>query len=584
MKLTEIAYPLPKSLEKIKRQLAFTAILRLIVFFLIFAILIIGITENRLLFLLLAIIGLIFIGLIKRFNFLKDKETIISELMVMEKAKEARKKRELERFDPGTTFLDKKHPFCNDLDLFGPHSLFQLINHTVSVSGHKLLADSMKKQINPATAIDNYHAIEELKGKNSFLKNFEAIGRAFIKAEKNKTSFYQWLNKNEKWAKGYYFLLVMGPIGGIMILFASLFGLMHASWIGLWILAGLSFLSFIHKDLHQASLIWPNEGDIKTFKIWSDLLEKESFKSKNLQPLHLPFLNGTLSKGLKSLEQVSFLIQNRFNLVYLVFNLLFWLDYFLLWQLKKWKKEYGNDISDIEGIFDQWQVLVSLASFSEEAQLKGEIIWEKDAIIHAKNLHHPLISPEKSIGNDFLLEKTQKTVLLTGSNMSGKTTFMRTVGINMVLVNLGLRPFAEKFICGPFQLYTSMRNADSLGESVSSFYAELARIRQVLEAAENGIPVFYLMDEILKGTNTTDRIMGSEALIRQLSATSAKGIISTHDIELSHLENILAYLVNFSFHSKIDDREIIFDYKLKAGPCPSFNAHKLMELMGIRFQ
>jgi hypothetical protein len=584
MKLTEIAYPLPKSLEKIKRQLAFTAILRLIVFFLIFAILIIGITENRLLFLLLAIIGLIFIGLIKRFNFLKDKETIISELMVMEKAKEARKKRELERFDPGTTFLDKKHPFCNDLDLFGPHSLFQLINHTVSVSGHKLLADSMKKQINPATAIDNYHAIEELKGKNSFLKNFEAIGRAFIKAEKNKTSFYQWLNKNEKWAKGYYFLLVMGPIGGIMILFASLFGLMHASWIGLWILAGLSFLSFIHKDLHQASLIWPNEGDIKTFKIWSDLLEKESFKSKNLQPLHLPFLKGTLSKGLKSLEQVSFLIQNRFNLVYLVFNLLFWLDYFLLWQLKKWKKEYGNDISDIEGIFDQWQVLVSLASFSEEVQLKGEIIWEKDAVIHAKNLHHPLISPEKSIGNDFLLEKTQKTVLLTGSNMSGKTTFMRTVGINMVLVNLGLRPFAEKFICGPFQLYTSMRNADSLGESVSSFYAELARIRQVLEAAENGIPVFYLMDEILKGTNTTDRIMGSEALIRQLSATSAKGIISTHDIELSHLENILAYLVNFSFHSKIDDREIIFDYKLKAGPCPSFNAHKLMELMGIRFQ
>ena len=584
MKLTEIAYPLPKSLEKIKRQLAFTAILRLIVFFLIFAILIIGITENRLLFLLLAIIGLIFIGLIKRFNFLKDKESLISELMVMEKAKEARKKRELERFDPGTTFLDKKHPFCNDLDLFGPHSLFQLINHTVSVSGRKLLADSMKKQINPATAIDNCHAIEELKGKNSFLKNFEAIGRSFIKAEKNKTSFYLWLNKNEKWAKGYYFLLAIGPIGGILILFASLFGLIHASWIGLWIIAGVLFLSIIHKDLHQASLIWPNEGDIKTFRIWSDLLEKESFKSKNLQPLHLPFHKGTLSKGLKSLEQVSFLIQNRFNLVYLVFNLLFWLDYFLLWQLKKWKKEYGNDISDIEGIFDQWQVLVSLASFSEEAQLKGEIIWEKDAIIHAKNLHHPLISPEKSIGNDFLLEKSQKTVLLTGSNMSGKTTFMRTVGINMVLVNLGLRPFSEEFICGPFQLYTSMRNADSLGESVSSFYAELARIRQVLEAAESGIPVFYLMDEILKGTNTTDRVMGSEALIRQLSATSAKGIISTHDIELSHLDNILAYLVNHSFHSKIDDREITFDYKLKAGPCPSFNAHKLMELMGIRFQ
>jgi hypothetical protein len=584
MKIPENLNNLSLELKNAKRKAFSISVIRLILFFAVISLLIIGLTDKKLFLLLLFPSIAVFIWLILQFNYYTDLQAYIKELQLMEEEKHKRTGRELNGFDPGTEFLDKKHPFCNDLDLFGPHSLFQLINHTVSISGRKLLANSMKKQINQATAIDNYHAIEELKGKNSFLKNFEAIGRAFIKAEKNKTSFYQWLNKNEKWAKGYYFLLVMGPIGGILILFASLFGLMHASWIGLWILAGLSFLSIIHKDLHQASLIWPNEGDIKTFKIWSDLLEKESFKSKNLQPLHLPFHKGTLSKGLKSLEQVSFLIQNRFNLVYLVFNLLFWLDYFLLWQLKKWKKEYRNDISDIEGVFDQWQVLVSLASFSEEVQLKGEIIWEKDAVIHAKNLHHPLISPEKSIGNDFLLEKTQKTVLLTGSNMSGKTTFMRTVGINMVLVNLGLRPFAEKFICGPFQLYTSMRNADSLGESVSSFYAELARIRQVLEAAENGIPVFYLMDEILKGTNTTDRIMGSEALIRQLSATSAKGIISTHDIELSHLENILAYLVNFSFHSKIDDREIIFDYKLKAGPCPSFNAHKLMELMGIRFQ
>jgi DNA mismatch repair ATPase MutS len=229
-------------------------------------------------------------------------------------------------------------------------------------------------------------------------------------------------------------------------------------------------------------------------------------------------------------------------------------------------------------------VMISLASFTEEVQLKGDINWQEEPILYAKNLHHPLLAPQKSIGNDFVLNKSEKTILLTGSNMSGKTTFMRTVGINMVLVNLGLRPFAEEFICGPFELYTSMRNTDSLGESVSSFYAELARIRQVLEAAENGTSVFYLMDEILKGTNTTDRIMGSEALIRQLSATNAKGIISTHDIELSLLEKSLPYLVNRSFHSKIEDREISFDYKLKSGPCPSFNAHKLMELMGIRFQ
>jgi DNA mismatch repair ATPase MutS len=175
-------------------------------------------------------------------------------------------------------------------------------------------------------------------------------------------------------------------------------------------------------------------------------------------------------------------------------------------------------------------------------------------------------------------------ILLTGSNMSGKTTFMRTLGINCVLVNLGLRPFAKEFGFGNFQLYTSMRNTDNLGESVSSFYAELSRIKLLIDRIEVGEEIFFLLDEILKGTNTEDRISGSEALIRQVVATKAIGIISTHDIELADLENRIETVSNFSFHSEIHDQSIDFDYKLKIGACPSFNAHKLMELMGIRFQ
>jgi|GEM_PF-1116707 len=584
MKIPENLFPLSTALKNSKRKAFTISVIRLIIFFTIIGLLIVGLTDKKLILLFLFPSIVVFIWLILRFNYYTDLQAFIKELQQMEEDKNKRAERDLGGFDPGSEFLDKKHPFCNDLDLFGPHSLFQFINHTVSFSGRKFLANRMKSQINQKEAIENFKGIEELRGKGEFLRNFEAIGRAFVKDEKNKASFYQWLDKKEKWANAYYFILPIGPIGGVLILLANLFGFISTPWIGLWIIVGLLLLSIIHKDLHRASLIWPNEGDIKTFRIWSGFLEKESFQSQILQEQHRPFQHGNLSKGLKSLEQVSFLIQNRFNLVYLVFNLLFWLDFFLLWQLKKWKKAHGREISHIEANFDHWQGMVSLASFSEEVQLRGDINWQDDPIISAKNLHHPLLSPQKSIGNDFILNKSDKTVLLTGSNMSGKTTFMRTIGINMVLVNLGLRPFAEEFICGPFELYTSMRNTDSLGESVSSFYAELARIRQVLEAAENGKTVFYLMDEILKGTNTTDRIMGSEALIRQLSATNAKGIISTHDIELSLLENSLPYLVNRSFHSKIEEREIIFDYKLKSGPCPSFNAHKLMELIGIRFQ
>lgn len=168
--------------------------------------------------------------------------------------------------------------------------------------------------------------------------------------------------------------------------------------------------------------------------------------------------------------------------------------------------------------------------------------------------------------------------------MSGKTTFMRTLGTNLVLINLGLRPFGECVELGQFQLYTSMRNSDNLGESVSSFYAELSRIKKLIDRLDSGEQLFFLLDEILKGTNTEDRISGSEALIRQLQDSPSLGIISTHDIELSQLENEIPYVKNYSFHSEIHDKTIDFDYKIKRGPCPSFNAHKLMELMGIRFQ
>jgi DNA mismatch repair ATPase MutS len=269
--------------------------------------------------------------------------------------------------------------------------------------------------------------------------------------------------------------------------------------------------------------------------------------------------------------------------MFVIFNLIFWIDFFLLWRSEIWRRKFGSHIAAWEDIFDTWQVLVSLGAFTHEEQMRTFPTWSREKTIEVKNLKHPLIDKQKAVGNDFSLEEHTKTVLLTGSNMSGKTTFMRTLGINMVMANIGLSPMADSFIIYPFKLFTSMRNSDNLGESVSSFYAELSRIKQLLSKAEKGETVFYLLDEILKGTNTADRIMGSEALIRQLAASNCKGLISTHDIELSQLDKCLGFLVNRSFHSEIMDDKIYFDYKLKEGPCPSFNAHKLMELMGIRF-
>ncbi|MFD2034380.1 DNA mismatch repair protein [Belliella marina] len=574
------------ALSNTKKKAAGLSIIRLILFFGILAVAIVGISELRLLLLILPFMIGIFVYLILEFNKQKDKEVFLKELISMRGELQMRKERKLHAFDPGVEFQEKSHPFANDLDLFGEHSLFQLINHTVNKGGKTKLVSWMKSQFDPHTAKERSKSIQELSQKDEFLQSFEALGRAFIKKEKSKVEFYHWLESAVSFKSWLFIPMFLGPIGGLAMLIATLYFGLAFGWIGLWILLGGAFLATVFKPLQEAAMLMPNQGDVKTFTFWSSLLVKEEFQDKTLQTLQHAFKNEEIEapKVLKSLEQKTFMIQSRLNMVYLVFNFLFWTDIFLWWRLVLWKNKNGNYLKHWEENLDKWQVLVSLASFTKGEKSTCKVNWLDQEQINVRNICHPLLHPDKAIGNDFSMDETKQVVLLTGANMSGKTTFMRTLGINMVLANLGLSPFAKSFEIGNFQLFTSMRNSDNLGESVSSFYAELARIKLLLDTAESGTKVFFLLDEILKGTNTADRILGSEALIRQLYHAGGKGIISTHDIELSELDEKLDYLVNKSFHSEITDKEIHFDYTIKEGPCPSFNAHKLMELMGIRFE
>ncbi|AFL83549.1 mismatch repair ATPase (MutS family) [Belliella baltica DSM 15883] len=573
------------TLSNTKKKAAGLSIIRLFLFFGIMAVGIVGLSEIRLLLILLPVLVGLFVYFIIEFNKQKDKEAYLKELIKMNEERLLRKERKLSSFNPGTEFQEKSHPFANDLDLFGEHSLYQLINHTVNKGGREKLVAKMKSSFNPKKAQMESKSIEELAKKDTFLQSFEALGRAFIKKEKSKEAFYDWIGTDLTWKSWLFIPMILGPLGGLAMLIGTVYFGMPFGWIGLWILLGGVFLATVFKPLQEAAMLMPNQGDIKTFAFWSSLLVKEQFKNTHLKELQQAFKNEDIEapKILKSLEQKTFMIQNRLNLMYLIFNLLFWTDLFLWWRLILWKDKNGKYLSQWEKSFEEWQVLVSLSSFSNEENLSCKVNWLDREEIRVENLCHPLLHPQIAIGNDFKMKDSNHIVLLTGANMSGKTTFMRTLGINMVLANLGLSPFAKSFEMGSFQLFTSMRNSDNLGESVSSFYAELARIKLLLDTAESGVRVFFLLDEILKGTNTKDRIMGSEALIHQLYSAGGKGIISTHDIELSELETKLNYLVNKSFHSEITDQEIHFDYTIKDGPCPSFNAHKLMELMGIRF-
>lgn len=576
---------LSEKLSTVKSKAGSLSFLRLLVFFAMGGLFVLSVSDSPIWFLFFGVSVIAFISLIKKYNDQKDQEAIYVALGKINEEKRLRISRNLKELDPGNEFQEKAHPFSNDLDLFGDHSLFQLLNHTVSKSGKETLAATMKSGFDLDKAATIRQASAELSTKPRFLQAMESIGKAFYSEEKSNSGWISWLNQEDKSTLLISVFAFIGPIGGLTLAVLIYLGIVPGALFGVWILLGMIFLGMVFKPLKKASDSIPNRNQLKTYRYWLAVLEEEQFESTLLKKKQAPFLTKEVKAStlFDQLDSLGLWIQNRVNILYIPLNLLFWTDLFLFIRLISWKKRYGSLVANFPAQLVEWEVLISLGAFENEVGGKGKVISVEKGLL-AKEVSHPILEPEIAVPNTFLIDDKQRIILLTGANMSGKTTFMRTLGINCVLVNLGLSPFAQEFGFSGFQLYTSMRNSDNLGESVSSFYAELSRIKKLIDRIELGEEVFFQLDEILKGTNTEDRIAGSEALIRQVDNTNALGIISTHDIELAELENRIATVTNFSFHSEIHDQNIDFDYKIKRGACPSFNAHKLMELMGIRFQ
>ena len=575
---------LGKKLQALRAKVVRLSLLRLIAFLGLGTFFILSLTDGGFwIFLLLGFLVL-FVSLIKQFNHHKDQERIYLAIEQLEKRKQWRQDRHLADLDAGLEFADKAHPFSGDLDLFGPHSLFQLLNHSHSPAGKKALAALMASSFDPALAQQRREAVAELQGKPAFLRAMEAIGLAF--AQGKQTSWKHWLEQAERASLLHKVLAVLGPLGGLCMLVLIAQGILPQAVLGAWFLLGILLLGLVFGSLKRAAEAIPVAATLQSLRLRAEEIEGTPFSATLLKQDQTRLLaeGKPASQQLQELDTLGLWVQNRINFLYLPINLLFWTDFILFLWLTQWKKKVSSSLIQLPETLEAWEVWVSLGSFEVEVGHPGLAAWSQDPILEAEQVFHPLLHPAKAVANSIALNADRKLVLLTGSNMSGKTTFMRTLGINAVLVNLGLRPFAERMTLGSLQLFTSMRNTDNLGESVSSFYAELFRIRTLLQRLEQGEAIFFLLDEILKGTNTQDRISGSEALVAQLLPSQGLGMISTHDIELAALGEKEARVQNYSFHSEILDQEILFDYRLKEGACPSFNAHKLMELMGIKFE
>jgi len=268
------------------------------------------------------------------------------------------------------------------------------------------------------------------------------------------------------------------------------------------------------------------------------------------------------------------------------------LQFFLMWDLRQiislndWKKKNKLQLKDWFEVIAEMEVAISMASLVHNEP--GWCFPEIDSAyfhLQAEAIGHPLIPVATRVTNDFSMEGTGKIAVITGSNMAGKSTFLRSLGTNIVLALMGAPVCAERMKLSDMELISSMRVSDNLAESTSTFYAELKKLQYIIESVNRKEPVFILLDEVLRGTNSTDRHKGSRALIRQLLRGKAVAVMATHDTDLAHSESAAdASVTNYYFEGKIINDELYFDYKIKKGICESLNATTLMKKIGIHFQ
>lgn len=530
---------------------------------------------------------IVFVLLVKWFNNTQLQANHNKYLSKINSDELLRTKGTLDGFDPGLEFAKTEHPYHNDLDIFGNNSLFQLINRCTTFWGRNTLADWLSSKASREEILLRQESINELSGNIDWLQEFQATGLHF-ENKSDISNFLKWLKSGQLISGSAFYRIIrfLGPALMTLILILVIISVLTWHWIFFGIILNsiilvtiLEKVANIHKNTKEA---------IKTLRSLEALIilvEKGSFTSKKLKWLQAIYRENTpkVSSRIGVLNRILQNLDNRENQIYHIFNVLFLLDLHYAIQAEEWKMDQPDNIESWFNSIGEFEGLTSFSgmAYANKGYSFPEIL-DGDHILNTRNMGHPLIPGKSRISNDFSLEGLGSIGMITGSNMAGKSTFLRTIGVNMVLALAGGPVCADTFSLTPSQVFSSMRTQDNLEENISSFYAELNRIRQLLQITAKDTPVFFLLDEILKGTNSHDRHLGAVSLVRQLTEENTSGLISTHDIDLAREATEGRNVSNYNFNSTIQGDEISFDYKLTPGICESFNASKLMKKMGIR--
>ena len=488
----------------------------------------------------------------------------------------------------GTAMMEKLQLHENDLDLFGKASLFQYINRGNSFYSQWLLAKSFIETTTRQQVELKQEAVKELSGQIEWCQQLQSFSHEFPLSEAASIAIQDWLKEEENafTAKGWQVLRFGIPVISFSILAIYLAGNMSDGMFNTLMLLILAFVFIFYKKISKAydhlSKKLPELNALLPALKW---IESKTFNAAYLkeiqQKLETPQKASTAIGELKGILKR---LDYRLNpIVYIPLSIFLFWDLQQVLALQRWKKKQRAEIEhwfETTGAFEMISALAVL-SFNNPSWVFPEICddWFR---FKCEKTGHPLLLESKAVLNDFNMQGTPSITLITGSNMAGKSTFLRTIGANMVLGMTGAPVHAVSFTMPVVKVISSMRITDNLDEGTSTFYAELKKMKRIVDAANAGEKVFILIDEMLRGTNTIDRHTGSVALVKQLIRHNAVAMIASHDLALAALENEYPQTItNYHFDSTIIDNEIVFDYKLKQGVCQSTNASLLMQKIGI---
>jgi len=491
-------------------------------------------------------------------------------------------------FKNGTEFLNTDHFFSYDLDLFGEGSLFQFINRTSTISGQQKMAGWLiKPPIQKEEIARKQDAIRELSQIPEWRLNFLANGQMFEETLEMHNEIVSWAGLDLKFknAVSVKWILFVIPLLTLISLVPAVLGITNLfAWI--MVVTQWIFLYFFSKQIKQYFQFFGRKSELLSkYMQLLQFIEEKEFKS-----VYLCELQNKVRKPVSASRiflQLKYLVEQfdyRQNILvgFFLNSVLLW-DIRCVYRLWNWHNHHHQKLADWLEVVAETDAIISLANFANNhPEFIFPEIHEGGFTFQTKEMGHPLLRKNKRVCNDIEINGWSKVMIITGANMAGKSTFLRTVGVNLILARTGAPVCAEKLIFTPIEIYTNMRTTDSLLKDESYFFAELKRIKGVLDWLQKGERIFVILDEMLKGTNSVDKLNGSKELLRKLVQFKSVSLIATHDLKLSEMEDDFPQQVfNKCFEIRIENDDLVFDYKLSDGVTKTMNATFLMKKMGI---